>query len=58
MPESDLKKFIARVKHLNEHGANETSFDIPFLMRVIKEIEQNKPQPEQVLYTGGKFKDD
>jgi len=58
MPESDLKKFIARVKHLNEHGANETSFDIAFLIRVIKEIEQAQPQAEQVLYTGGKFKDD
>lgn len=58
MPESDLKKFIARVKHLNERGANETSFDMAFLMRVVKEIEQASPQAEQVLYTGGKFKDD
>jgi|TARA_B100002019_G_scaffold293374_1_gene320542 hypothetical protein len=54
---SDLDKFISRVKHLDSQDAKETSFDVKFLVRVINEIQSNKPAKEEVIYTGGKFKD-
>ena len=54
---SDLDKFISRVKHLDSQNAKETSFDVKFLVRVINEIQSNKPAKEEVIYTGGKFKD-
>jgi|TARA_Y100000389_G_C17315264_1_gene440123 hypothetical protein len=55
---SDLEKFVARVKQLNEREVRETSFDVPFLVRVIKEMDNlSSPEPETVVYTGGKFND-
>jgi len=55
---SDLDKFVARVKQLNEQEVRETTFDVPFLVRVLKEIDNlGSPEPETVVYTGGKFND-
>lgn len=58
MKESDLEKFKARVKQLNEQTQKQTTFDVPFLVRVVNEIEQlTSTKTQQVLYSGGKFRD-
>jgi len=55
---SDLDKFVARVTQLNQQEQTETSFDVQFLVRVIKDINNlSSPEPETVVYSGGKFND-
>ena len=54
---SELDKFISRVKQLDSQNAKETSFDVKFLVKVVNEIQKNQPAKEEVIYTGGSFKD-
>jgi hypothetical protein len=59
MADSPLQQFIDRVNALTkESKRGETVFDLHFLYRVVKEIEQQgNIEPEEQIITGGTFKE-
>ena len=55
---SELDKFISRVQAIRQSKRKGNGpFDVKFLVKVVNEIPNNQSAKEEVIYTGGSFKD-